>query len=59
MKDKFDGLTIFVMNVEAFSTVKGKQAGEWLGRAFGANGLIAIDEATTIKNHTAKRTKNL
>ena len=59
VKDKFDGLTIFVMNVEAFSTVKGKQAGEWLGRAFGANGLIAIDEATTIKNHTAKRTKNL
>ena len=59
MKDKFDGLTIFVMNVEAFSTLKGKQGGEWLGRAFGANGLIAIDEATTIKNNTAKRTKNL
>ena len=59
IKDKFDGLTIFVMNVEAFSTLKGKQAGEWMARALGASGLIAIDEATTIKNHTAKRTKNL
>jgi SNF2 family DNA or RNA helicase len=59
IKDKFEGLTIFVMNVEAFSTLKGKQAGEWMGRALGASGLIAIDEATTIKNHTAKRTKNL
>ena len=26
---------------------------------FGASGLIALDEATTIKNHAAKRTKNL
>jgi len=59
VKDKFDGLTIFVMNVEAFSSVKGKTAGEWMGRAFGSNGLIAIDESTTIKNHQAKRTKNL
>ena len=59
VKDPFKGLTIFVMNVEAFSTVKGKQAGEWLGRAFGSKGLIAIDESTTIKNHQAKRTKAL
>jgi len=59
VKDKFDGLTVFVMNVEAFSTLKGKQAGEWMSRALGAKGLIAIDEATTIKNHQAKRTKAL
>ena len=59
VKEKFDGLTIFVMNVEAFSSVKGKSAGEWMGRALGSNGLIAIDESTTIKNHKAKRTKNL
>ena len=59
VKDKFDGLTVFVMNVEAFSTVKGKQAGEWMARALGAKGLIAIDESTTIKNHKAKRSKNL
>ena len=59
VKDLFNGLTIFVMNVEAFSTVKGKQAGEWLARRFGAKGVIGIDESTTIKNHKAKRTKAL
>ena len=59
VKDRFNGLTIFVMNVESFSSVKGKTAGEWMGRALGSNGLIAIDESTTIKNHKAKRTKNL
>ena len=59
VKNRFNGLTIFVMNVEAFSSVKGKTAGEWMGRALGSNGLIAIDESTTIKNHKAKRTKNL
>ena len=59
VKDKFDGLTIFVMNVESFSSLKGKQAGEWMGGALGAKGLIAIDESTTIKNHKAKRTKAL
>ena len=57
--ETFEGLTIFVMNVESFSSVKGRTAGEWMGRAFGRNGLIAIDESTTIKNHKAKRTKAL
>ena len=57
--EEFDGLTIFVMNVESFSSVKGRTAGEWMGRTFGRNGLIAIDESTTIKNHKAKRTKAL
>jgi SNF2 family DNA or RNA helicase len=56
---KFDGLTVFVMNVEAFSTVKGKNAGAWLAKTFGPRGLIGIDESTTIKNHKAKRTKAL
>jgi len=55
----FDGLTIFVMNVEAFSTQKGKTAGEWLAKRLGGKGLIAIDESTTIKNPKAKRTKTL
>ena len=55
----FDGLTIFVMNVEAFSTLKGQQAGVWFAKVFGRTGLIAIDESTTIKNHSAKRTKAL
>jgi|TARA_R110000803_G_scaffold178105_1_gene240519 SNF2 family DNA or RNA helicase len=59
VKEPFAGLTIFVMNVEAFSSLKGKQAGEWMSRAFGNYGMIAIDESTTIKNHKAKRSKNL
>ena len=59
VKDHFAGLTIFVMNVESFSTKKGQTAGAWMARALGANGLIAIDESTTIKNHKAKRSKSL
>lgn len=55
----FSGLTIFVMNVEAFSTLKGQKAGAWLASTFGPYGIIAIDESTTIKNHQAKRTKAL
>lgn len=55
----FDGLTVFVMNVESFSTVKGKNAGEWMAKHLGSRGMIAIDESTTIKNHKAKRTKAL
>ena len=53
------GVKIFVMNVEAFSSAKGKKAGEWMAEKFGRFGLIAIDESTTIKNHKAKRTKSL
>jgi SNF2 family DNA or RNA helicase len=53
------GLKIFVMNVEAFSSAKGKKAGEWIAKKFGANGMIAIDESTTIKNPKAARTKSL
>jgi hypothetical protein len=59
VQDDFDGLTIFVMNVEAFSSIKGQKAGTWMARALGHNGLIAIDESTTIKNHKAKRSKAL
>lgn len=53
------GLKIFVMNVEAFSSAKGKKVGEWIAKKFGANGMIAIDESTTIKNPKAARTKSL
>ena len=50
-------LKILVMNVEAFSTKKGAR----LAYKFVSlhNALMAIDESTTIKNPTAKRTKNL
>ena len=52
-----EGLHILIMNVEAFSTTKGMQfANKFLSchRA-----LMAIDESTTIKTPTAKRTKNI
>lgn len=58
-ESKDPGVKIFVMNVEAFSSAKGQKAGLWMAKHFGANGLIAIDESTTIKNHKAKRTKTL
>ena len=53
------GVKVFVMNVEAFSSGKGKKMGEWIADRCGANGLIAIDESTTIKNPKANRTKVL
>ena len=59
VQDTFEGLTIFVMNVEAYSTIKGQKAGQWMARMLGYQGMIAVDESTTIKNHKAKRTKSL
>lgn len=53
------GVKIFVMNVEAFSSGKGKKMGDWIATKFSHNGLIAIDESTTIKNPKANRTKSL
>ena len=55
----FAGLTVFVMNVEAFSSAKGQRVGKWMSKHLGKHGLIAIDESTTIKNPKAKRTKAL
>jgi len=50
-------LHILVMNVEALSTSKGTEfAYKFLSCH---NGLMAIDESTTIKNPKAKRTKNI
>ena len=56
---KEQGVKIFVMNVEAFSSAKGKSVGAWLAKRFGSSGMIAIDESTTIKNPKAARTKAL
>ncbi len=55
---KKDGrFKLLVMNVEAFSTVKGT---EFATKFMKANKcLMAVDESTTIKNRTAKRTKNI
>ena len=50
-------LHILIMNVESFSTKKGVAfASKFLNCH---NTLIAIDESTTIKNPSAKRTKNI
>lgn len=50
-------LNILVINEEALSTDRGyKVAGNFLNKH---NALMAIDEATSIKNHKAKRTKNV
>jgi len=50
-------LHILLMNVEALSTKKGVDfANKFL---ISHNALIAVDESTTIKNPSAKRTKNI
>ena len=50
-------LHILIMNVEAFSTEKGKKFAEKFLQSH--NTLMAIDESTSIKNPSAKRTKNI
>ena len=56
--EKFDGVKMFVINVEAFSSQKGLDA----AKAFlfqNPRNMMIIDESTTIKNRKALRTKNL
>ena len=50
-------LHILIMNVEAFSTEKGKKYAASFLRCH--KSMTAIDESTTIKNPKAKRTKNI
>jgi SNF2 family DNA or RNA helicase len=50
-------LHILVMNVEALSTLKGKKFA--LSFLNSHSSMMAIDESTTIKNSSAKRTKNI
>ena len=54
-----DKLKILIMNVEAFSTSKGLDFAVSFLNIFVGRALIGIDESTTIKNPTAKRTKNI
>jgi len=56
--DKGD-LKVLIMNIEAFSTAKGLDFAERFLNIFMGKALIGIDESTTIKNPTAKRTKNI
>ena len=58
----FDGkedLKILIMNIEAFSTSKGLDFAYSFLNIFLKRALFGIDESTTIKNPTAKRTKNI
>jgi len=55
--DTGEDLQILIMNVEAFSTTKGMDFAYKFLVAHRA--LMAIDESTTIKTPTAKRTKNI
>ena len=50
-------LHVIIMNVEAFSTDKGRLFAAKFLRSH--KSMIAIDESTTIKNPKAKRTKNI
>ena len=52
-----EDLHILIMNVEAFSTTKGRDFAMKFLNSHRA--LMAIDESTTIKTPTAKRTKNI
>ena len=52
-----DDFTILIMNVEALSTVRGRDfARSFLLRN---QAMCVVDESTTIKNHSAQRTKNI
>ena len=58
----FDGkeeLKILIINVEAFSTKKGLDFAHSFLNIFIGKSLIGIDESTTIKTPTAKRTKSI
>lgn len=57
MMNAVDDFRILIMNTEAFSTEKGTSFAKTFLRVTKA--FMAIDESTTIKNHSAKRTKNI
>ena len=54
----YDGLKLFVVNIEAFSSGRGAQAAySFLEQ--NPNNMMVVDESTTIKNRKALRTKNV
>jgi SNF2 family DNA or RNA helicase len=57
MLNAVDDLRILIMNIEAFSTEKGLSFARTFLRV--TNAFMAIDECTTIKNPSAKRTKGI
>jgi SNF2 family DNA or RNA helicase len=56
--ESFDGLKIFVVNVEAFSTPRGTRAAFKYLETNKSN-MVIVDESTTIKNRKANRTQNI
>ena len=56
---KKDKLNWYLMNIEAFSHKSGYNKGLELIEKRGLETMMVIDESTTIKNRTAKRTKNV
>ena len=56
---KKDRLNWYLMNIEAFSHKSGYNKGLELVEQRGLTTMMVIDESTTIKNRTAKRSKNV
>ena len=54
----FDGIKVFVMNIEAFSSGRGAQAA-YVFLERNPDNIMVVDESTTIKNRKALRTKNI
>ena len=52
-----DQLTILIMNIEALSTQRGAEFARKF--VFSGSCFMVVDESTTIKNHAARRTKNI
>lgn len=53
-----EGLTIFVMNIEALSSSKGYDHADYFLLRY-PDSMVVVDESTTIKNRSAQRTKNV
>ena len=54
-----DALNWYIMNVEALSHASGVKVAKKLIEKCGDKMYMVVDECTTIKNHKAKRTKNI
>ena len=58
MFSRNEGLTVFVMNIEALSSAKGVEHAQMFLKTF-PDSMVVVDESTTIKNRSALRTKNI
>jgi len=54
---KFDGLKVFIFNVDSASSDNLTNMMRELYRVVGSNFLMGVDESTTIKTHTSQRSK--